>query len=199
MDKFVVQKDESLNFFYKEKVFSDFVVEENGVLDFVYVGDSNFSDVNLDFLLFKGASLRFNGVVVGKGDDDFVLNINVVHRGKDSKSDVVIRSALFGSAKLKAYGNVFVDKGSDFSETSLILSGVMLGDDARFDVTPALEIIPNEVKASHKTALGKIDEEVLFYLLSRGISRDEATKLIVEGFLCDGFDEGIRDFILNLL
>ena len=64
---------------------------------------------------------------------------------------------------------------------------LILGRDARSDSIPGLEILNNDVRCTHGSTVGKIDQEQLFYLLSRGIPRDEAEMLIIQGFFHDIF------------
>ncbi len=199
MDKFVVHSGEIIEFLYKGEGYPEFVVEDGGYLDFVYIGGNGDEEIDFNFSLFNEAKLRFLGVFIGKNDDKCSLGINVVHNGEKSKSDVVIKSALFDESVIKVNGNVFIPRYGDFSEASLIFSGLMLGDNASGGFTPSLEIVPNEVKASHKASLGKIDDDEMFYLLSRGIDEDSARKMIVEGFLVDGLNDELKNLIFNFI
>jgi Fe-S cluster assembly protein SufD len=65
----------------------------------------------------------------------------------------------------------------------------MLSKQARADVVPALEIMENDVKGGHGATVGQVDEEELFYLMSKGLSRSQATRVLVSGFLRDVTDK----------
>lgn len=87
-----------------------------------------------------------------------------------------------GNSQGKVLGKVKINKGAKGSDAHL--SGkILLFDEAKVsDATPTLEIDENEVKASHDMAVGRIDDETLFYLQSRGLDEDGAKKLIISGF-----------------
>lgn len=86
-----------------------------------------------------------------------------------------------GMADLK--GMIKIAKQVKGIESFLRYKVLLLGERAIVNVTPQLEIESNEVKASHAASIGRVDEEQLFYLMSRGLSRPEAIELIVKAFL----------------
>jgi Fe-S cluster assembly protein SufD len=65
---------------------------------------------------------------------------------------------------------------------------LILSENARADSIPGLEIEANDVRCTHGATAGRVDEEMLFYLQSRGLKRDEATRLVVEGFFANVYD-----------
>lgn len=76
-----------------------------------------------------------------------------------------------------------IENGAENSNAYLKADVLMLSDEARAHVVPSLEIKENDIKASHGATITKINEEQIFYMMSRGLSRTKAKKLIVEGFL----------------
>ena len=78
---------------------------------------------------------------------------------------------------------ILIEKDAVGAEAFLRFKVLLLGENARAEVDPELEILCNQVKASHAASVGQIDEEQLFYLMSRGLSKQDAVKLIVEAFL----------------
>ena len=80
------------------------------------------------------------------------------------------------------FGNIRIAAQAHGSEASLRDDTLLIGKDAKIDAIPALEIAANDVKAFHGATVGAIDEEHIFYLMSRGIERDAAEKLIALGF-----------------
>ena len=80
-------------------------------------------------------------------------------------------------------GLVKIKKGCKGSKASVVCDGLMLDDKSVAKTFPAMEVEENDVAVAHEAAVGKIGEDQLFYLMSRGLSEQEATKLIVSGFI----------------
>jgi len=102
-----------------------------------------------------------------------------------------VRAVLRGRALFSFRGNVKIEKGAKGADAYL-RSDALLFDDAKMgDDTPALEILEKDVKAGHAATVGKVDAQMLFYLMSRGISRKQAEEMLVEGFV-----EPVREKIM---
>lgn len=121
------------------------------------------------------------------------------HISPRSTSRVLVKGALRDRARAVFQGNVRIEK--DAQETDSFLSDhvLLLNPGARADSIPGLEIEANQVRASHSASIGQIDEEQVFYLMSRGLDESEAKKTIVSGFLSPAVDsipdELVRDKI----
>ncbi len=80
---------------------------------------------------------------------------------------------------------------------------ILLDDDSEFDSKPELEIYADDVKCSHGSTSGSLDENSIFYLMSRGLSELESKKLLIKGFLADTIEtitnENIKKYYLNKL
>ena len=131
----------------------------------------------------ENASVAVIGLVLGKRDEEKVLEVNITHAALKTKSDVRVKGVLRGRSKFDFRGNVKIEKGAKGSDAYL-RSDVLLFDEAKMgDDTPALEILEPDVKAGHAATVGKADENMIFYLMSRGLSRKQAEGMIVEGFV----------------
>ncbi|MBI3342328.1 SufD family Fe-S cluster assembly protein [Candidatus Curtissbacteria bacterium] len=131
----------------------------------------------------ENASVEIVGLVLGKAQQQKTLEANIVHAALNTKSDVRVKGVLRGQSKFDFRGNVKIEKGAKGSDAYL-RSDVLLFDDAKMgDDTPALEILEPDVKAGHAATVGKVDENMIFYLMSRGLTRNESEKLIIEGFV----------------
>ena len=131
----------------------------------------------------ENASIEIIGLVLGKGSEEKSLEAYITHAAPNTKSNVNVRAVLRGKAKFDFRGNVKIEKGAKGADAYL-RSDVLLFDDAKMgDDTPALEILEPDVKAGHAATIGKVDEQMLFYLMTRGLSRKQAEKLLVEGFI----------------
>lgn len=141
-------------------------------------------DKKLDVVLAgENASVEILGLVLGRGREEKMLEANITHAAPNTKSDVRVKGVLRGQSKFDFRGNVRIEKGAKGSDAYL-RSDVLLFDDAKMgDDTPALEILEPDVKAGHAATVGKVDENMVFYLMSRGLTRKQAEDMIVEGFV----------------
>ena len=97
--------------------------------------------------------------------------------------NVEIRAVVEEGGEFRAKGKIVIAKNVSGINAFLKFKVLLLGKNARAIVEPELEIDSNDVKASHSASIGQVDEEQLFYLMSRGLTRQKAVKLIVEAFL----------------
>lgn len=148
-------------------------------------------------LVGPGASTFPRGMYFADEGQFFDLQPYIRHLTPRATSDVLYKGALQGASRTVFRGNVFVHKdavGTDTNETNRTL---ILTPGARADSTPFLEIECADITAGHGSATGQIDERSLYYLMARGIPRDQALRLIVRGFFREvltGIDlEGIED------
>src|SRR3990167_8389412 len=131
----------------------------------------------------ENAEVEIIGLVISSGSDERSLETYITHAAPNTKSNVNVRAVLKGKSKFDFRGNVKIEKGAKGADAYL-RSDALLFDDAKMgDDTPALEILEPDVKAGHAATIGKVDEQMLFYLMSRGLSRMQAEKLLVEGFI----------------
>jgi len=105
------------------------------------------------------------------------------HLVPDTKGRVEVRGVVENGARVKLVGLVRIGEGAVNTDSFLSLKLLMLDDKSFALAEPELEIRNNEVKASHAASVGRIDEEQLYYLCSRGMERKEARRLIIDGFL----------------
>lgn len=134
-------------------------------------------------LVGEGSSVDVLGLVMGKGKDERTLEVYITHSAPNTKSNVNVRAVLKGRSKFDFRGNVKILNGAKGADAYLRSDALLFGDAKMGDDTPALEILERDVKAGHAATIGKVDEAMLFYLMSRGISRKQAEKLLVEGFI----------------
>ncbi len=129
----------------------------------------------------KGARSKTTGAFFGEGKQRFELSANSFHNAPDTESRMVARGMLKDRAKSLYCG--LIDIGRNGARTAgFQREDVLLGDNAEANAIPKLQIRNNDVKCSHGTAIGQIDNEKLFYMLSRGMEEEDAKKMMVEGF-----------------
>lgn len=132
--------------------------------------------------------LEILGIVLGARAEQSRLVINTFHQGRGTSAYTHVRGVLFDEAQTHFEGLIKIDKGADATHSLLENRVLLLGEQARAESVPSLEIEANEVKASHAATVGRLDESQIFYLQSRGIDTKTATRMIVEGFLEPIFD-----------
>jgi len=126
----------------------------------------------------------FGASVGGKNQvhDTFAL---VEHIAPNARTDQSFRGIAGGRSRIAFNGMVVVRKGAHGTDSSQSLRGLLAGTDAEIDVRPQLEIYTDDVKCNHGATAGKLDDNMLFYLLSRGLDRDTALRLLKWAFLED--------------
>ena len=139
------------------------------------------SDV-VSLLKGKGAATNSYGIFLGSKEQQFDLYAEAIHAAEETKSDILMKGALKDKAKALYRGLIKIEPVAAKSDGYQKEEVLLLSEDAEADAIPNLEIKNEDVRCTHGASIGKIDDEKLFYLMSRGLSRREAEKLIVEGF-----------------
>lgn len=171
-------------------------------LDCVFGSKITISNVSS---LLKGNGARSNNWAVFYGDEKqhYDFSMNSVHEAPDTVSDMLTKGVLSDHAKSIYRGTIKIAKQAPRSNGYQKEDTLLLSDKAEIDSIPKLEIDTNDVKCSHGAAIGQIDEDKLFYMMSRGISEDLAKKKIVEGFFHPMLKkiaiEELRNNLMNMI
>jgi Fe-S cluster assembly protein SufD len=131
-----------------------------------------------------GARARFRsrGAFVLHGRQHADTEVLVAHHGRDTLSDSLWRGVADDRARGVVHGRIVVMPGADGADGNFYNKNLLLSPSAEIDTRPALEIYADEVKANHGATVGQLDENVLFYLRSRGIPLDVARRMLVQAF-----------------
>jgi len=135
------------------------------------------------YLNDNGAVANDSEVVFGNGEQSFDLQTNVNHESQFTEGRVIEKSILKNRSKSLFKGMIRIREEASKSSSYLSGRSILLDKDAKSDAIPGLEIFTNDVKATHSASVAQIDEEQIFYLGTRCLSRSEAERTIVEGFL----------------
>ncbi len=130
-----------------------------------------------------GASANDSQVIFGNNDQSFDLQTNVIHESPATEGRVNEKSILKDKSKSLFKGMIRINENASKSQSYLSGRSILLDKGAKSDAIPGLEIFTNDVKATHSASVAQIDEEQIFYLNTRCLSRSEAERVIVEGFL----------------
>ena len=134
-------------------------------------------------LLEAFSSCFVNGVMLLNGHQHHELKTNINHKYENCKSSQLIKSVLLDKSSGTYQGKIYVDKKAQKTNGYQLSKALILSESSEFNSKPELEIYADDVKCSHGSTIGNIDENSIFYLMSRGLTRQQANKMIVEGFL----------------
>jgi Fe-S cluster assembly protein SufD len=137
----------------------------------------------------SGADARALGLYFAAGDQHFEHRVISRHEAPNAYSNLLYKGAIKDTAHTVFFGNLVVPPGAPGTDAYQTNRNLVLNEGARADTIPFLEIETAEVKCSHAGAVSRVDDEHLFYLESRGVPRDSAKQLIVEGFCQEVLDE----------
>lgn len=159
-------------------------VERGGSLDWVFgaVGShltKNFSELDL---VGEGANGRMSGFYFTEGSQHLDHDTQQNHLAARTTSDLLFKGALRDKSRSVWQGMIYVAPGAQKTDGYQANRNLVLSDQARADSIPGLEICADDVRCTHGATVGKIEQEPLFYLQSRGIPPKDAERLVVEGF-----------------
>ena len=141
---------------------------------------------NIDFnIKGSGCSNKIGMLMLGKAKDHIDCHFDINHHKNMSNSELVCRSVVNDSAHVIFNGKIVVSENAVGTDSTLYNKNLLLSDSALVNSNPQLEINCDEVKCAHGSTSGYIDNDSLFYLQSRGISRDQAKEILIRGFLSE--------------
>ncbi len=150
-----------------------------------------------------GATSRVTGAYFADAKQHLDYDTFQEHIAPNTTSDFAFKGALRESARSVWRGMIRVEKDAQKTNAYQENRNLLLSKEAHADSIPGLEILANDVRCTHGATLGQVDREQLFYLMSRGLSRAEAERLIVRGFFQDVLDrielEPVREALGNAL
>lgn len=159
-------------------------IEENGVFINNYVVLSKVKSIQTYPTVYcagDNSKATFQTVAYGKGSSKMDMGTRAILSGKGSSADMISRTIVVDDAEIIARGHLVGE--SEGVKGHLECRGLILSDGAHLHAVPELEAKKANLDLSHEAAVGKIAEDQLMYLMSRGLTEDEATSLIIKGFL----------------
>ena len=180
-------------------------VTENGIFEnFILSYSSSFLKNDIQCILKENHSSGFiNGAILAQDNQHHEIKTNIEHIGQNTKSYQKIKSVLNKNSKAIFQGKIYVDSNAQKTDGYQLSKAIILDQDSEFDSKPELEIYADDVKCSHGSTSGSLDEDAIFYLMSRGLNRFKARKLLIKGFLADAIEtitnEEIKKYFLKKL
>ena len=178
---------------------------ENGNFEnFLLSYSSFFFKTDIECELKDNYSSGFiNGAILAHNNQHHEVKTNVKHIGQTTKSYQKIKSVLNKNSKAIFQGKIHVDKNAQKTNGYQLSKAILLDQESEFDSKPELEIYADDVKCSHGSTSGSLDESSIFYLMSRGLNREEAKKILIKGFLNDAIEtitnSEIKEFFFKKL
>ena len=159
-------------------------------------------DIECD-LIEKNSNCNILSALFLKKDEHQEVKTRINHLAPNCKSFQSVKNVLSSYSKGIFQGKIYVKDVAQKTDAYQLSKALLINDDAEFNSKPELEIYADDVKCSHGSTSGSVDEDSLYYLMSRGLTRADATKLLIKGFLNDVVEfiknPSIKKFIENKL
>ena len=185
--------------------YSSITQKENSISEtFIFSSGSHYikNEVNCN-LEGKYSSAFINGIHLLSKNKHHEIRTNTNHLYENTKSYQLIKSVIDDSSKSVYQGKIYVDSKAQKTDGYQLSKAVLLNEQAEFNAKPELEIYADDVKCSHGSASGSLDEDSIFYLMSRGLDQKTAKELLINGFLLDVVekitDEEIKKLLKNMI
>ena len=171
---------------------------------FILSSGSHFSknEINCN-LKGKHSSAFINGIFSLFEDRHHEIRTTINHLTENTKSYQLIKSVLDDGSKAAYQGKIFVNPEAQKTDGYQLSKAILLNEASEFNAKPELEIYADDVKCSHGSSSGSLNEESIFYLMSRGLNYQQSRELLINGFLLDVVekitDSEIKNLIKNMI
>ena len=147
----------------------------------------------------KYSSAFVNGIFNLDNNKNHEIRTSINHLNENTKSYQLIKSVLGENTKSAYQGKIFVKSNAQKTDGYQLSKAILLSDSSEFNAKPELEIYADDVKCSHGSASGSLNQDSIFYLMSRGFNYKEAKELLINGFLLDVVEKITDNEIKNLI
>ena len=185
--------------------FNNINQDENSVSEtFLLSAGSSFlkNEINCN-LNGKYSSAFVNGIFSIKDNQQHEIRTIINHLVENTKSYQLIKSVLGKYSKAVYQGKIFVDQKAQKTDGYQLSRAILLDETSEFNAKPELEIYADDVKCSHGSASGSLDENSIFYLMSRGLNYQQSKELLINGFILEVIenitDIEIKDLIKKMI
>ena len=185
--------------------FNNIEQDENSISEtFILSAGSNFlkNEVNCN-LNGKYSSAFVNGIFSLINNQQHEIRTIINHLTENTKSYQLIKGVLEKDTKAIYQGKIFVNSKAQKTDGYQLSKAILLDETSEFNAKPELEIYADDVKCSHGSASGNLDENSIFYLMSRGLNYQQSRELLINGFILDVIekitDSEIKNLIKNMI
>ena len=201
LKNYKIDQSENNNIRY---MYNDIKQSSNSVSETFYLSKgSTFSknEISCD-LRGEYSSAFVNGIFSLDKNKHHEIKAKINHLVENTKSYQLVKSVLENKSRSVYQGKIYVDSKAQKTDGYQLSKAILVDETTEFNAKPELEIYADDVKCSHGSASGSLDEDSIFYLMSRGLSYKEARELLINGFLVEVInqitDEPIKKLIKNL-
>ena len=185
--------------------FNNIEQDKNSISEtFILSAGSNFvkNEINCN-LKGEHSSAFVNGIFSLDDNQHHEIRTIINHLTENTKSYQLIKSVLDQSSKAVYQGKIFVNSEAQKTDGYQLSKAILLNKESEFNAKPELEIYADDVKCSHGSASGSLNDESIFYLMSRGLNYQQSRELLINGFLLDVVekitDPEIKNLIKNMI
>ena len=181
--------------------FTNINIAKNGYYEnFIYSAGSKYSRNEINCNLNENYSSAFiNGIININDNKHHEIKTNINHLSENTKSHQLIKSVLNDQSNAAYQGKIFVEKEAQKTDGYQLSRALLLDQNTEFNAKPELEIYADDVKCSHGSTSGNLDQNAIFYLMSRGIGYVEAKKLLIDGFINDVIEKITNKEVKNYI
>ncbi|MFL2852124.1 MAG: SufB/SufD family protein [Candidatus Pelagibacter sp.] len=202
LKNYKIDKIENNNIKYS---FNNINQDENSVSEtFILSAGSDFlkNEINCN-LNGKYSSAFVNGIFSLRNNQQHEIRTTINHLTENTKSYQLIKSVLGKESKAVYQGKIFVNSIAQKTDGYQLSKAILLDETSEFNAKPELEIYADDVKCSHGSASGSLDENSIFYLMSRGLNYQQSKELLINGFVLDVIekitDTEIKDLVKSMI
>ena len=198
LKNYKLDKEENNNIKYS---YNNINLDTNSVAEnFILSLGSSFikNEINCN-LNGKYSSAFVNGIFNLDNNKNHEIRTSINHLNENTKSYQLIKSVLGENTKSAYQGKIFVKSNAQKTDGYQLSKAILLSDNSEFNAKPELEIYADDVKCSHGSASGSLNQESIFYIMSRGLNYKEAKELLINGFLLDVVEKITDNEIKNLI
>ncbi|MCK9235863.1 MAG: SufD family Fe-S cluster assembly protein [Acholeplasmataceae bacterium] len=182
----------------------NFSAAKDATLDLVGGFVSHILDAKMHVdLLGEGAEVLLRSVAISSDENIQNIDVLITHKAPHTHGDMTNIGIANKKGKIILNGIEKIEKGMKNANAFQTLKGIITSDQASIDVNPILLIDEYDIKAGHGATIGKIEEEQMYYLQSRGLTKEDAERLIINGFLQPVVDEiddeSLKERFVNLV
>jgi Fe-S cluster assembly protein SufD len=181
--------------------FNNIEQDKNSISEtFILSAGSNFfkNEINCN-LNGKYSSAFVNGIFSLNNNKHHEIRTIINHLTENTKSYQLIKSVLEDSSKAAYQGKIFVNSEAQKTDGYQLSKAILLNKESEFNAKPELEIYADDVKCSHGSASGSLNEDSIFYLMSRGLNYQQSRELLINGFLLDVVEKITDTEIKNVI
>ena len=177
-----IQKDKSQGYFYKFS--KNQLLSQSKYSTFIFPSGLKFNKLDLEFNLEgKDSECNLQSASFLNKDDHQEIKTKMNHLAPNCKSYQRVKNVLSSDGKGVYQGKIYVKDIAQKTDAYQLSKAMILSDNSEFDSKPELEIYADDVKCSHGSTSGRMDEDAIHYLMTRGLDKKESTKLLINGFL----------------